>query len=743
MRRTNALKEYLEFLTTVYHPDNKEIEVQWTSDTPHADLDGNYIAINPNVRDWIGKSLDNANELRILADTVSHEVEHLVKSDLRGKKEFMEAHPEAPKVAGSVYNTFEDVYIDFTRTNRWKGLRVSRAFFVDRVLSNSHRHPKLTSVDTKAGKMLEGMLQIALSGYAKGISEIEDEEVKEFLGLVRRRTRELRAIDDVEEREELVEEVTHTLFDIVDLDDAKDFAEDMEIPTGGDFNADDLDLDEESAYEPSSNNEQSNKNAEESGDAEAGGDESQEGEEDGEELEGEGGSGSEGEKDEGDESDEGSTGDGGEDGEEGEGSDSGSDEEDSDGKADGLDEGLDPSEYNDPELDDGEAVQTALPGLGNEERPDPLDLDEQDGQDEAEPAEAEAAGENRRDEPSPSGPAGDAEVGEDVEKEVSEMEQMDQSEQEREWYGVSSDADIQNPNPRFEEKVDELRSATQRDNTSMAEKKSKRDEHADDFNTDYKSVLRTLREKGLDDEIEQAFKELKNSEKEVPVEMGEEVHLQNAIEYRAGDYSRTRVHKHRLPAEYGERCVTVVLDLSGSMPEHTAKVALLGLQRACEAIGDQFAACGFKTFSNNGHKVVYTPLITGPNEDFQPKHLASVFSGGTTPLAAGIDQGQELVEESTRPEQVMIVVTDGKPNVSLDGSGRGDIIGECEQIVNSVRDDGVKVIGMGFGSVNERTMENVFGDEGYVMGELDNLADRLLDVYRKQMRVVDEHEAYR
>lgn len=696
MRRTNALKEYLEFLTTVYHPDNEKITVEWTSGKPHADTNGDYISINPNIRDWIGKSLSDSNELRILTDTVSHEVEHILKSNLKGKKEFMESHPNAPETAGAVYNILEDVYIDYTRTNRWKGLRVSRAFFIDKSLSNSYRHPKLSSTDTKEGKLLEGLLQVALSGYAKGINEIEDEEVKNFLGLARRKARKIRSMDNPSEREKLIEELTHTLLDIADIDKAEEISKELDIPTGNTYEREELDFDEESSYTPQSSQEsttgKSNKPTE---------DETQ--------------------------------GSNQEDNETTNKNDSTEDSETPSSEDTNNEEGGG-SNKNDEKQTDGKNLTTIpLDSFSEEENTEgELNSDETPQPDNLTQEEQGNTPEEKSNNP----------ISENIDDEIDKMEERDKSEQTKDWHGVSDNTDIESPNPRFEEKIDELRKKTNRSNTSMAEKRAKRDEHSEKFETDYKKIVQTLKEKGLDDEIERAFKELKNSEKKIPTEMGEEVNLPNAIEYRAGDYSRTRVHEHTLPAEYGERSVTVVLDLSSSMPEKTAKVALLGLQKACKAIGDQFAACGFKTFNSNGHTVVYTPLITGPNEDFQPKHLSSVFSGGATPLPSGLEQGFELVEQSTRPEQVMIVITDGKPNVNSDG-GKYHVLDECKVKVNTIRSKGVKVIGMGFGSVDKETMKEIFGQGGFVMGDIDNLADRLLEVYREQMRVVDEHEVYR
>lgn len=734
MRRTNALQNYLEFLTRVYDPEGIEHSVEWTKDSPHADIHGQYVAVNPNIRDWIGKSMSQENELRVLVDTVSHEVEHTVESKLDGKKEFMEQYPEAPQVAGAIYNIFEDVYIDFTRTNRWKGLRVSRAFFVSKVLSNHHRHPKLTNYESKTKAMMEGMLQVALSGTAKGITELDDEETKKFLGWIRKKVKEVRTMDTVEQREELIREVTQTLFDLADIEEASEFANEMEIPTGETVENSDIDPNEESAYDPDAGNpitddgsDESTTDSQENETAEEDSEVSQQEDEEAQSTESE-------------ESEKTGEGTGSQEGEKQEG------EQETDEPLD-ENEPLDSDNSRESITNDGDMMQTALPGLGDEDAPEPSDVRSDSSLDSvSESSEGEEGNptdvptpKSERDDAQQSGEVSSAYVGEEIE----EMESLD-DEGVASWFGVSSDSNIEEPSERFEEKVQELHNKTQRANTSLAEKKAKRDQHSDDFVSDHKSVLRTLKEKGLDDKIEEAFRELKNADKDIPVEHGEDIHLQNAIEYRAGDYSQTRVHKHNLPSEYGERAVAVALDLSGSMPEHTAKVALLGLQKACDEIGDQFTACGFKTFRNNGHKVVYTPLITGPREEFNPSHLSAVFSGGTTPMASGIQQANELLEESTRPEQVLIVITDGKPNVGLDGRGSSpEINEECRELVDNAKRNGVKVIGMGFGSVDERTMKTVFGNDGYVMGELDNLADRLLEVYRQQMKVVDEHDSYR
>lgn len=757
MRRTNALNRYLETLARIYS-GGEDITVEWSSENPHVAIDGSHIAITPNVRDWIGKDLSNGDELRVLVDTLHHEVREWEVGHYDGKAEFMEQYPQCPKTAGAVYNILRDIYIDFTRTNDWKGMKTTRAFVVDTIFSNHHRHPRVDNLDQREDALLEGLLQLSLGGFVKGASNLDaDSDVTKFLAWVEPKTREIRALDKESDRVGLCHNVMEMLLTLIDPAAAEQAASDLEMPTGAQPDPSELDFDEDALA-----------------DAEMDLDDVPGGDEDDDTVEGgETGSGAddEGDDTESDDDEEGTS----------EGGVSIGDDPDSDSFED-----LEPPGESDDADSDDDAVsdadgETGVPGSGEStpedesetspdstpsgaesvaSAPDVDDAPEGDGggsvvsdpRDDvaaAQPAEdadrdgdaedaiveaMDAVGD--RDEPSSSGDVADSFPEEEVDEDAIDAIQERDGRSSGDWYGVS-DVEYETPDPHFEEKYDELEQAKNRERTDIFERKRKRDDHAERFDADRESVEETLEDTGLAQEIEEAFRELKTRDEWVPSTSGQRANIPNIIRRFSGDYGEQNLYDHKRVAEVGDRAVSVALDLSSSMPEHTAKVALLALQRAVSIIGDQFTACGYKTFNNDGFSVVTTPLITAPDEEFDVEHLGAVFAGGSTPMASGMLEARELLVECSKREEVLIVITDGKPNVTLDGSGgRGSsVIGECREIVLDAERDGVTVIGLGFGAVDEGTMEAVFGEDGYVMGTVDNLADRLIDIYYSQMDV--------
>jgi nitric oxide reductase activation protein len=198
------------------------------------------------------------------------------------------------------------------------------------------------------------------------------------------------------------------------------------------------------------------------------------------------------------------------------------------------------------------------------------------------------------------------------------------------------------------------------------------------------------------------------------------------------------LYERKQRAEIGDRAISVALDLSGSMSEIEAKMALAALEIAASIIGDQFTACGYKSFkpSDSNYNVITTPLITGPDEDFEKSHLNAVWSGGKTPMASGIVEASKLLQECTKSEDVLIVITDGKPNLTTNGhSGQKKATEEARQRVRELKRGGVKVIGLGIGSINEPIIDEIFEGD-FVTAKMDDFAEKLVEVYYNQMDVI-------
>jgi uncharacterized ParB-like nuclease family protein len=185
----------------------------------------------------------------------------------------------------------------------------------------------------------------------------------------------------------------------------------------------------------------------------------------------------------------------------------------------------------------------------------------------------------------------------------------------------------------------------------------------------------------------------------------------------------------------------VALDMSGSMNERKAKVAIGALYAATEIIGDSFVASAFLTSGRRGGSdSIFTPLITGPDEDFMWSHLDGLTTDDMTPTASGVLDGTNLLQAASRPEKVLVVITDGKPNRAPDGGSHGNkALDSAASAVQQARAQGVKVIGLAVGSnINEGNLKAMFGQQDYIRVDEDNLAGALLEIYRRQMKLVQE-----
>lgn len=160
-----------------------EIDVRWTDGTPCADVHGEWVKINADVRDTYGKSVDARTALQILMDTTAHEVEHINQSDLGSKGDVAQANPDMPKTSGMVANILEDAYIDAQRMARNPGQARIHKIKIETLMGNHHRRPRLDTLMDKAGKtqaLVECALQVSAAGYGKGLEDMGDTDLPEF-----------------------------------------------------------------------------------------------------------------------------------------------------------------------------------------------------------------------------------------------------------------------------------------------------------------------------------------------------------------------------------------------------------------------------------------------------------------------------------------------------------------------------------------------------------------------------------
>jgi hypothetical protein len=734
MKQTKALRRTLEDMTAVYSGENEKTEVAFTTGTPHASEQGGYaadceceasgqhVAVATNVRDTYGKSMDGANELRVLVDTLNHEMEHVRSSDLTAKREFSARYPDCPQFAGLVLNVLEDQYIDWQRLKRFRGLRSAHSFKVDAIMANGSRRKPLYNLE-QSEQVPEGFLQMAFAGYVKGFSDAP-REVQEAVVKTRPLVDLVRNEHDALEREQIAHTCMAILLEAVpDPEDAEDYTDEnqAEMPTDDpaevdpedvqdmldDLDPEDLEQDQqqgedapsvaidpeeydvpewlEDEMDEADSSDQEVSSAPEQEDDPWADEDAQDGQEQGDEQE---------------------------QNDAGEGTDDGAGEQ-------------------------GEQQEGGSPSHGQEtdpysEAPDRGDTSSED---------ATAGGADPVDEA---------------------IDEMETKERERDAgdHWDAGDTDYSAPDGEFERRYQRIEQQVQQEQTDLGQQKRRREQRLEEHRqrTGYERrkdsaerIRDLLRSDGTAEDIVEAFKKFKTQDRWLPDTRGERLNTRNATRRLAGDYSEDRVYDRKLKAEVGDRCVGVAMDLSASMSGvnnlRKPKMALGALHLATKTIGDDLLATGYKTYDNHPQKGECEPvldLITGPQEGFDWDHLDAAKAGYLTPTADGVMYTLDLLKKSHRREKVMVVVTDGKANIPLGGASSSSSSQgkqDAKKAVNTARQEGVKVLGMAVGRIGEDYMDEVFGPGKWVETGSDTLTQDLVELYRSEMRTGQQRMA--
>ena len=271
---TNALRALLEDMAANYvDPSDldlpagwdeerfyEEFEVRFTDDTPHASgsLDDPWVAVSTDTGSY---RASGAQALRCIVDTLSHECEHIRKSDLGGKRAFMEEYNDGyARLAGMVLNVLEDQYIDRTRTLRFRGLKKTHAWKIRRMMESDEFRKPMGDLDGPGQQAMEGFIQLAHAGTVKGFEDAEP-EVQEALTAVRPLVYRVRFTDDQDARVDISREVMDILVDVVPkrpdmpewlqdlirelMEELETHMDESEVPDDADFDPDDAEVDED------------------------------------------------------------------------------------------------------------------------------------------------------------------------------------------------------------------------------------------------------------------------------------------------------------------------------------------------------------------------------------------------------------------------------------------------------------------------------------------------------------------
>lgn len=335
----------------------------------------------------------------------------------------------------------------------------------------------------------------------------------------------------------------------------------------------------------------------------------------------------------------------------------------------------------------------------------------------------------------------------DLDDEIEDIEAAAENRDPSDWWDVTGDQDHTEVDDEFVRRFERIEVEIEKDRSEigdMIEARGQSIEEGQYVRYDHEYLKDLERWQHLRDDVQDAFRRLASRNAPVASRKGSALNMKAINQRAAGDKSKTRLFTRKDQVAKGDRAVGVSADFSGSMDESKVKMALAAVAEATEIIGDNLVS-NVWSCSDTGIKGVNRSdtslgLVCGPDESFEWSNLDAFTCGGSTPTADGIDQIVGLLEDVTAREKVAIVITDGKPNKEYGGgvwgeSLTGDATDDAARVVRKARQDGMKVVGLGVGGVNEAQMGRIFGETGYVMGSMDNLDRKLVEVYRQQLRV--------
>ena len=402
------------------------------------------------------------------------------------------------------------------------------------------------------------------------------------------------------------------------------------------------------------------------------------------------------------------------------------------------------NENNSGEQEDGEndsEEEQSGEGSGEQEDHEDGSEEEQSGEDSEEQEDGEGGSESEQS-GGDSGEQGESDKSSELEELKDKMDKNSSERDMTDWYDTN--VDYEKPTQFVEDHFETLQDMRAEPSTEISIRQNERDKRIENVrNSVDSSTIIEKYEKRFSDEIREAFRKIKTREAPKPAEYGQRINVRGVIRKRSGDPTEERLYLEMDQSEVGDRCITVVVDCSGSMDETEIKLALMALADACEQIGDRFTATAYSTDrcrrSNPGLK---TDLITAPTEPFKPEHLDSFRAHGYTPTSSGINDGRALADITPNSEDVLIVITDGVANVDMDsnhysGGVNNPAMVESNEQFQAAINEGKRVIGVGVGEyLDDNAMNKIFGDS-YIRTDMNKIADSLVEIYRGQMRTIN------
>jgi len=160
----------------------------------------------------------------------------------------------------------------------------------------------------------------------------------------------------------------------------------------------------------------------------------------------------------------------------------------------------------------------------------------------------------------------------------------------------------------------------------------------------------------------------------------------------------------------------ILVDLSGSMTTWYVK--------RCLAVFAEVAS-GFLT-DGSWALIVFGSEYMRIKTFVEPYHnvryrIGGVECMGGTEMASPLRKFHEMFRDLPEGEKILLVVTDGVP----------DKMRECRRIIEQMRSDGIRVIGIGL-EAHPSNMRYLFGEDHIMIGNLEELPEAFITIYLRE-----------
>lgn len=202
------------------------------------------------------------------------------------------------------------------------------------------------------------------------------------------------------------------------------------------------------------------------------------------------------------------------------------------------------------------------------------------------------------------------------------------------------------------------------------------------------------------------------------------IHLPRLATTRTTTVFRRRIQ----PDHKNDVCFCIAVDNSGSTGGEKNLQEKYGCIGIAEALAENDIPLYVFGFNTPSGKAVQTHYIRWENTRYERERLIAMQAGGCNFDSYAIRYATELLKEREERNKILIIISDGCPSFWFTGR---EGINQNRSAVDDAREEGIHVLGVGVGNVDDEEFARMYGKEYYLPVQkpadlFDNLADRIV-----------------